>query len=273
MHWKSFQLLITSFSLFLISFPAAANECERPLQVDELLVPAKYSEREPFRRIFLDKKSIEEFRSRTASIRPEEIPDEALKFYLSKRLSGYSSSFQKRVLKVIDERVVTTTTMSILSGAVQVLRKSWWDKFFGPDLKMTINIWPRSPLYDAIKGSPAYYSAIIHEAVHVIQLNDVKTFGNLFESRQSHYESEFAAVLAEWEYWQLIPEQLIQKNIESFKSFERDRSGRVLDMRQDRYIALMSHARDTFESFHAASGYGSPDEVGDPNTTRFCSMF
>jgi len=238
----SFALAVQCIDL-INQIPISTN---RPTHVAQ-----KYAEDPLYTQLYLSEEDISEFKNIIKTVDDDDIPELAFNFYLKKRLKEYGFLRRRKILRILknkhegvdDEKEdfngVTITPTGPLHNFLQ--------RIFGysPTIGLFYNTtWRNSALY---------YSLLTHELTHGIQRLESPRYGLPTKSIYTTYHLEFAAVVAEWEFWSLIPNRIREQNLANSKT----RAGVLSEVISNRIV----HAHETFEDFHKISGYSTIEEV------------
>lgn len=247
--------------LLSINLTAAGHKCAStyPTYVSTVLqslsqpyMEPKFDERPQYRKLTLDPQSVAEFKIQITGLPTTEVPKAAFEFYLAKRLAPYGYLFKQKVKKILLNKMHWNDPATITASANIGAHRGWMekiiDKVTGRQVILAISI-------DASLADTAlYYSIVLHELEHVIQAIDTRTFKNDIDSDKNRYELEFGAVLAEWQYWQLIPEALIAESKKILEAFPENES-------KLSFLKRIASAQDLFPVFHSSTSYANPEMV------------
>lgn len=216
-----------------------------------VFVAEKYSEPPQFRQRFIRAEDKAEFELMAKELPDEEIPDAAFDYYVKKRLEPFGRIKKGRILNILNSRIdeadgeYTTIAAMTVGGSRDLI-----DRFMARILGASANL---GVFYNPVwRNRAIYFSVLAHELTHIIQLLMPSLYGDIKFDNQAVYQAEFGAVLAEWEYWQLIPEHLRQEEEQlALKTAEPTNN----------FLNRFIYAHDQFAVFHSHTGYGSPEKV------------
>lgn len=214
---------------------------------NENLVSPRFYERPNFRKRYVNQSAVENFQKQIASTMENFDPIIAFEYYFSLRMKPYNRRFIRQIQNILDRKLLWLDGTSV-GGSTVAMRSSWFDKLLGHTITIGISVHPE------LAGSAIYFSVLVHELAHAIQLNNYKEFGDVSASKQSRYEAEFNAVLAEWEFWQLIPKREIEQSILDLQSLPEGDGKKA-------FLLRLQYAHSDFENFISQTGYASPDAV------------
>jgi len=166
-----------------------------------------------YRQLFLSKSMVHESKKRLAKTPVAELPRRAFEAYVEHRLAPYSKDIREQIIAVIENSKIVDSQEVVALGHVTSF----------PELSRQLG---RPAASISIRASPKigesafFYAVLSHELEHVIQIFD-QQYGT-FADPNLRYFQEFAAVRAEWEYWKLIPNALINVELEIWETIPRD---------------------------------------------------
>jgi len=201
---------------------------------------------------YLEVKDNEPTIYRQLYISPQQIAHPRLAFekYLELRLSEYNILFRRKILSIIAQRKVKYNVNGVIGASLVFLRHRFWAEkvvdFLSGEGVLIMTVEP------GLASSALFYSVLAHEVEHLIQLNDSR-FTRLGEIRD-YYLKEFGATRAEWEYWKLIPVEVIAREFAYVQTLPEHN-------RKTFWLQKLRYAKSSFSQFHDVSDYSTVEEV------------
>jgi hypothetical protein len=171
--------------------------------------------------------------------------------YLDCRLREYPESFRNSVKSVIfNAEIVVNPTASGISGNTVAISHP-------PGASVSINTNP------VLLDNVTFYGTLAHEAEHVVQILDEPHYQS--EARLVHslrtgdvdwehkYLTEFGANRGAYEFYQFVPEAMIEQELTLYS--------RLNDDRRAEYANRLKAAQVNFTEYHSATDYRSPAAV------------